>query len=184
VADDRIVYWTSDSTAAIEGMIDASTGAAPSLTSQMEYQLLAQSFEELGVFSAYAQVHSNPLWFEPLRELAENEYGRNAPNTVQSQGYLRPYVSLAIGAGHDGNGTYAVLIYLHTNAEDAAINASILQERLDTGTRYRGAPWSDTVTRNEIRVDGTAVQAKLWTANPQFLVQAYSNLESLFVSKP
>jgi DNA-binding CsgD family transcriptional regulator len=184
VISDDLVYWSSQSSADTVSMIEASGGMTASLPELQPYQLIAQAFAETGVFSAYVQVHSDPLWFEPARELAEGEYGRNGPNVVEAQGYLRPYTGFAVGVGRDAEGTYAVLVFLHSNAEDAATNARILEARVDSGTRYRGRPWSDTITRRDITVDGTVLQARLWAADPGFLLQAWRDLDSLFVSRP
>ena len=184
VAGSQVVYWTSDSTAVIEGMIDATLGAVPSLAILPQYQLLAQAFAETGVFSAYVEVHSDVLWFEPARLLAEGEYGRNGPNVVEAQGYLRPYTGLAIGVGRDKDETYAVLVFLHATEHDAATNVAILQTRVDSGTRYRGRPWSDTITRSEITAKGAVLQAKFWATDPRFLLQAWLDLDSLFMSRP
>ena len=183
VASDR-VYWSGRSEAALKAMIDAGQHASPTLADRPEYQLLAQEFVDLQVFSAYAEVHADPLWFEPLRELAENEYGRNAPGVVQDQGYLKPYSGFAVGVGRNEEGAYAVLIFLHATEQDAAANASILRTRVDSGTRYRGRPWSDTITRSEIDVEGTVTRARFWGPEPRFLLQAWSDLDSLFVSRP
>ena len=184
VLDNDLVYWSGSSEAALQAMIHAKQGMSPSLADRAEYQLLAEEFASLGIFTAYAQVHADPLWFEPLRELAEVEYGRNAPNTVQVQGYLRPYGGFAVGVGHGEEGTYSVLLFLHANEEDAIANADLLQSRVDSGTRYRGRPWSDTIDRSEIEVDGTVLRARFWGPDPKFLLQAWADLDSLFVSKP
>jgi hypothetical protein len=165
-------------------VIDASKRQVPTLADEPKYQLLAQELFDLRVFSAYAEVHADPLWFEPLRELAESEYGRNAPGVVQAQGYLRPYSGFGVGVGYDQDGLFAVLLLIHDNEQDAAENAITLQTRVDSGTRYRGRPWSDTIKRSEIEADGIITRAKFWGPDPRFLLQAWYDLDSLFVSKP
>jgi hypothetical protein len=90
-----------------------------------------------------------------------------------------------MGVGSDGNESYATLVFVHASEEEATLNSRILQTKIDSEVSYQsGRPWSETIARSEIEVKGTLVQAKLWIADPLFLLRAWTNIDGLFMSRP
>jgi hypothetical protein len=182
VFEDGLVFW-SHWTEQIEAMIDASLSNRLSLADVEDYQLYAGPLEDAGVYAAEIYARRDWPWFERRWTLAENEYSRLGAS-VEQQVYLRPYLGFAIGVGYDGGEPYAVIILLHDDAEIAAQNVPLLQAKVSSEiSLYSRRPWSDAISKSDIRQSGRAVYAKLWMPNPGTIFIAWNNLDSLFTSR-
>jgi hypothetical protein len=162
VLGNDLVYWSARAESALQTMIEANQRTSASLADKTEYQELAQAFADLGVFTAEAEIHPDLRWFEAFRDEGEYLFGGIQEDGVGSQEDMQPYLGFAVGMGRDTDGTYAVLVYLHTSEAEATVNAGILENKLRLGSSYStGEPWHDFLDRHQIEVRATVLQVKL-----------------------
>ena len=148
VQDDYLFRTTP--TSGMEALIDTSQGHDPSLRDVEEFRLLAQSLDELGVYSAFMTDHKWEL--EETRQallLNKDNSPEDLKKLLDHSPLLRPYQAWATGKGKDNNGHYMFLVLVHANPELATQNATLLPRRIIEATSvYYGYPWREDLLRS------------------------------------
>ena len=160
----------------IEEMIDAYKGNIPSLADNEDCKLLAVELEKTNTVTAFFS--ANTLSIAEFRErFKENleEIEREQPEQIHafnSEPLLKPFLSIAAGAGEDENGAYLVIILLNDDARTATENAGLLTQRLNesimipytTNPDMNYQKWTDNdaIQAMEIESYGRFTRAKLY----------------------
>ncbi len=135
----------------VKSMIDSSKDDIESLADLSEFAEITDKLLDFNVYSAVMGVESMVN--------GDPEYPGTYPGPR-----LKYFNTFGSAPGKDENGTYMLLILYHKNHEDAEVNVSLLEERINN-TDIIGIeiPWTDFITETDIRAEGNLLVAKLYT---------------------
>lgn len=151
---DKHVFRTLE-TDGMKAIIESTVGQRRSLVDVEEFRLLARGMHELDAFAVAFSDQAQGL----KQSLQFYTQHREA---LERSPLLRPYRAFAIGEGRDAGGQYMALALVHPDADSAADNVTILQQRLrEAKSLQTGAYWSDLVSSTEISTQGRVLVAKL-----------------------
>ncbi len=135
----------------IKSMIDASQGNRENLADLPEFAEIVDKLSGLKVYSALLGNES----------LANGDPGfpENYPGPL-----LKNFETFGSAFGKDDNGTFMVLVLYHENPDDAEVNISLLEQRLNsTDMMALEIPWTELITAKDIHAEGNLLVAKLYT---------------------
>jgi len=158
--DGEYLHW-APWTAGMVGLIDAGSGAVPTLADDPLLARVARALEQAGVYSAILSVTSL------------NDLGAPASGRV-----------LGIGGGRDDAGVFWVIAAIHDTAVAAEESAEAVRAVLTEGTiQSTGDPWSQRVSGFEVTVEGDLllVVARA-TAGEGDWMRAYFTREALVLA--
>ena len=98
----------ADSVDVVKAMLDASTGASPSLADVPEYALIADRMDSLGVYSMIISKEIPPMILP-----------------------LQPFLTVGFGNGSDERGAYTAVVAVYDSTDLAANAEDVLNEKLE-----------------------------------------------------
>ncbi len=169
--DDFILWvrWTDG----MKEMIDSYQGNIVSLADNEDYKLLAGALEELDTVTAYFSAESQSVSYieevyKDIIEDPENEFQQTLVEEIQRELRLKPYRTLASGAGLDEKGYYLVIALANSDEELAEENATLLEQRINQSNvvsataDQNSVKWRDIIDSMEIENKGRLTIAKLY----------------------
>ena len=118
----------ADSVDVVKAMLDASTGASPSLADVPEYALIADRMDSLGVYSMIISKEIPPMILP-----------------------LQPFLTVGFGNGSDERGAYTAVVAVYdstdlaANAEDVLNEDRVITVRIYTDDSMLNLGWPDIV---------------------------------------
>jgi hypothetical protein len=177
ILKDGLIVSSSD-TGMIERSIEAADYSRLSLHHLPELDAIAAAIDRLGIYLAICDIDFDS-WYSDYRDLIEGEYGLDV---VESQLALNPYESLMVGVGQDGSSAYAVMILVHADGAAAQANAEKLHQIVASGISFHShRPWKDVIDKAEFEAVDNLVYGKLYAGNLRLTIDAWNNLDSLFL---
>jgi len=160
---DDYLFWVAW-TDGIKEMIDSYEGNIKSLADIEDYKLLSQAIEEYAVDCAFFSTESRSQ--SHVREVVEetSDVIGQIIEEIDNVILLKPYQSLATGAGIDEDGFYLVIALLNTNEEVAEENATLLEQRINEAMKFSSfynKRLSELIESMEIENKGRLTLAKL-----------------------
>jgi hypothetical protein len=139
----------------IESALAARSGEIASLADLEPLADLATALQDAGAYAGFLTMD--------VGLLGASE-GLSPSGEVDAGPGLLPYLAAGTGAGLDGEKTVTIVALVHATDEDAAENASRLEEviRLDSSRATR-RPWSELLTVLDITTDGPLLIARFET---------------------
>ena len=162
----------------MERLIDTYLGERDSLADNEDFLLMAETLDEMGVYSAYL-TDDVEVWDEnnfddvlsDLGSVTQEEYERLRRRYLDEDTLLNPYDALAAGVGQDEDGLFTAIVLVYDNVEDTEDDVQYLEESIldwieDGDSMFTGRPWSDYFDDFEIASEGRVLQVKLRTDRP------------------
>ncbi len=165
------ILWTEG----LEEMIDSHNGKVKSLADNEDYIFLAGVLEDMDTVTAFFSSDSLSISqfkerFQKRFEELRDEGHQQQVEEFENEPLLKPYLSVASGAGKDEQGTYLVIVLVNTDESTARANAELLERRLNESlvTPYMEGvkKWTDgdRIESMEISSQGRLTVAKLYGA--------------------
>ena len=160
---DSHVFYTVE-TPGMEGLIEASLGRRASLLDVPSFRLLAEAMAQLGAYASFLSDQTLSME-DAITEILSN-VSREERERIRAQlaatPALRRYLAFATGGGIDEDGPYMALALVHSDAETAEENVTLLLRRInEADSFYTRQPWAQMVDKTKVRTEGLVLFAKL-----------------------
>jgi len=154
----------TNQTSIIKQVLDTQQGKQNSLAEVSEFSLIAKELSSHGAMSAYLTNQTQS--FEITRDLlaASSQNKTEDIDKYLAQGpILLPYQTIGLGIAKDEKGLYGLIILVHVDAQTAAQNVGLLQQRIDqTSSFFANVKWTSIFSNSSIISQGRVLTAKLY----------------------
>ena len=165
VTDKYLFYASSVET--IKLMIDASQDKGQSLADKKEYAAVANGLADL---KAYGAMMGEGTLANP--SFSGNNIGPR----------LKKFLTFGSGPGRDEKGTYTAIVIYHENSKYAQENVTLLKQRVENGNSLSYLkPWSEIITKTDIKAEGNVLLARLYTTSPELWERWVSTKDNLLL---
>ena len=152
----------------MEALLDAGTGAAPSLADREDFVLVSRALEDAGAYAAHVIQETYGPAYRDFDLQVMHDFGRG-PDTLDAwypapgTPVLRPYQLVGAGSGSAGEDQpYIVFVLYHSTEDAAAANVELLRLRIQqTSSALTGDSWTDRFTNVDITAQGKLLIARL-----------------------
>ena len=156
--------FRTNQTPTMKLILDAQTDKNDSLAEAAEFSLIAKELSSHGAMSAYLTNQTQS--FEITRDLlaASSQNKTEDIDKYLAQGpILLPYQTIGLGIAKDEKGLYGLIILVHVDAQTAAQNVGLLQQRIDqTSSFFANVKWTSIFSNSSIISQGRVLTAKLY----------------------